>query len=162
MHIMNAQEEEEEEEEEMDKGDGPTSALLSPIVLLSCPAFACRFMQHLRSYLTSKADWCAGQAFAHSATVLYFLPPPLSKHSQGQKNNSHTGSSCLDKPLLARNAQHKKTLHIENLPVPHTKHNSHKHGTRTRCAGKILHAYLRTQNVQLHEQLKLGGDQNRK
>ena len=57
-------------------------------------------------------------------------PPPLSKHGQGQKNNGHTGSLCLDKPVLVHNMQHKKTLHIENLPVPHTKHNSHKHGTR--------------------------------
>ena len=56
-------------------------------------------------------------------------PPSLSKHGQGQKNNGHTGSSCLDKPVLACNVQHKKTLHTENPPVPHTKHNSH---TRTR------------------------------
>ena len=66
-------------------------------------------------------------------------PPPLSKHKQGQKDNGHTGSWCLDKPMLAHNTQHKKTLHMENLPVPHTKHNSHKHGTRTQCVGKILH-----------------------
>ena len=39
-------------------------------------------------------------------------PPPLSKHGQGQKNNGHTGSSCLDKPVLAPDAQHKKTRHI--------------------------------------------------
>ena len=66
-------------------------------------------------------------------------PPPPSKHGQGQKNNGHTGPPCLDKPVLARDVQHKKTLHIENLPVPHTKHITHKHGTRTRSVGKILH-----------------------
>ena len=55
-------------------------------------------------------------------------PPPLTKHSQGQKNNGHTGSSCLGKSVLACNCDTKKILHIENLPVPHTKHNSHKHG----------------------------------
>ena len=66
-------------------------------------------------------------------------PPPLSKHGQGQKNNGHTGFSCLDKPVLARGAQHKKTLQVENLLVPHTKHNSHKHGTRAQCVGKTLH-----------------------
>ena len=48
-------------------------------------------------------------------------PPPLSKNGHGQKNNGHTGSSCLDKPVLARDTQHKKTVHIENLPSPQTK-----------------------------------------
>ena len=43
-------------------------------------------------------------------------PPPLRKHGQGQKNNGRTGSPCLDKPVLARDAQHKETLHTENLP----------------------------------------------
>ena len=33
-------------------------------------------------------------------------PPPLRKHGQGQKNNGHTGSPCLGKPVLARDAQH--------------------------------------------------------
>ena len=64
-------------------------------------------------------------------------PPPLRKHGQGQKNNGDTGSPCLDKPVLARDAQHKETLHTENLPVPHTKHITHKHGTRTQRVGKI-------------------------
>ena len=50
-----------------------------------------------------------------------YPPPPLRKHGQGQKNNGHTGSPCLGKPVLARDAQHKETLHTENLPVPHTK-----------------------------------------
>ena len=63
----------------------------------------------------------------------------MAKHGHGQKNNGHTGSLCLDKPVLASNVQHKNTLHIENLPVPHTKHNYHKHGTRTQRVGKILH-----------------------
>ena len=62
-------------------------------------------------------------------------PPPLRKHGQGQKNNGHTGSPCLDKPVLSRDAQHKETLHTENLPVPHTKHITHQHGTRTQCVG---------------------------
>ena len=64
-------------------------------------------------------------------------PPPLRKHGQGQKNNGHSGSPCLDKPVLARDAQHKETLHTGNLPVPHTKHITHKHGTRTQRVGKI-------------------------
>ena len=29
--------------------------------------------------------------------VMVLPPPPLSKHGQGQKDNGHTGSSCLDK-----------------------------------------------------------------
>ena len=29
-------------------------------------------------------------------------PPPLRKHGQGQKNNGHTGSPCLHKPVLAQ------------------------------------------------------------
>ena len=62
-------------------------------------------------------------------------PPP--RWSKVSKTTSHTGSSCLDKPVLARDAQHKKTLQIEKLPVPHTKHNSHKHGTRTRSEAKF-------------------------
>ena len=33
-------------------------------------------------------------------------PPPLRKHGQGQKNNGHTESPCLGKPVLARDAQH--------------------------------------------------------
>ena len=66
-------------------------------------------------------------------------PPPLRKHGQGQKNNGHTGSPCLDKPVLARDVQHKETLHTGNLPVPHTKHITHKHGTRTQRVGKIQH-----------------------
>ena len=66
-------------------------------------------------------------------------PPPLRKHGQGQKNNGHTGSQCLDKPVLACDAQHKETLHTENLPIPHTKHITHKHGTRTQRVGKIQH-----------------------
>ena len=32
--------------------------------------------------------------------------PTLSKHGQGQKNNGHTRSLCLDKPVLVRDAQH--------------------------------------------------------
>ena len=76
-----------------------------------------------------------------SIFLLFFctLPPPLRKHGQGQKDNGHTGSPCLDKPVLARDAQHKETLHTENLPVPHTKHITHKHGTRTQRVGKIQH-----------------------
>ena len=68
-----------------------------------------------------------------------YPPPPLRKHGQGQKNNGHTGSPCLDKPVLVRDAQDKETLHTENLPVPHTKHITHKHGTRTQRVGKIQH-----------------------
>ena len=67
----------------------------------------------------------------------WYPPPPLRKRGQGQKNNGHTGSPCLDKPVLARDAQHKETLHTENLPVPHTKHITHKHGTRTQRVGKF-------------------------
>ena len=69
-------------------------------------------------------------------------PPPLRKHGQGQENNGHTGSLCLDKPVLARDAQHKETLHTETLPVPHTKHITHKHGTRTQRVGKIQHVLM--------------------
>ena len=83
--------------------------------------------------------WCDvyGKNDRTVCTLCNVYTPPLSKHGQGQKNNGHTGSSCLDKPMLARTAQHKKTPHIGNLHVPHTKHNSHKYGTR--CVGKILH-----------------------
>ena len=82
--------------------------------------------------------------------VMY--PPPLPKHGQGQKNNGHTGSPCLDKPVLARDAQHKETLHTENPPVPHTKHITHKHETRKQRVGRIQHgphvltAHQRVQN----------------
>ena len=87
-----------------------------------------------------------------SSVVSVLPPPPLRKDGQGQKNNGHTGSPCLDKPVLARNAQHKETLHTGNLPVPHTKHITHKHGTRTQRVGKIQHgphvltAYQRVRN----------------
>ena len=57
------------------------------------------------------AVWFLISAHGGAFVVDVLTPPPLRKHGQGQKNNGHTGSPCLDKPVLARDAQHKETLH---------------------------------------------------
>ena len=117
----------------------PAMDILHPISHEAAKTMGCVRMHTCVRACVHRCTWvcvCVGGC-AHA-----WVPPPppvLAKHDQGQNNNGHTGSSCLDKPVLARNAQHKKTLHIEKLPVPHTKDNSHKHGTKTRCAGKIMH-----------------------
>ena len=46
---------------------------------------------------------------------------------------------CSQYAYVARDTQHKETLHTENLHVPHTKHITHRHGTRTQRVGKIQH-----------------------
>ena len=74
----------------------------------------------------------------HHSTELGTLPPPLRKHGQGQKNNGHTGSPCVDKPVLARDAQHKETLHTEKLPVSHTKMAINKTRKRFQSALYVL------------------------
>ena len=43
-------------------------------------------------------------------------PPPLCKHQGSRENDGHTGSWCLDKAVLPRDARYQK-------PIPHTKHN---------------------------------------
>ena len=37
-------------------------------------------------------------------------PPSLRKHRQGQENDGHTGSWCLDKVVLARDARYQKDV----------------------------------------------------
>ena len=37
-------------------------------------------------------------------------PPPLRMHQQGQENDGHTGSWCLDKVVLAHSARHQKDI----------------------------------------------------
>ena len=89
------------------------------------------FVQHLhlqplytpraRSFVHQRLLCASGEATACGVNLYAdMVPPPVQQHGQSQKNNGHTGSSCLDKPVLACDAQHKKTLHIENLPVFHT------------------------------------------
>ena len=52
-------------------------------------------------------------------------PPPLRKHQESQESDGQTGSWCLDKGVLARNARYQKNACAENLPIPHPRHNSH-------------------------------------
>ena len=49
----------------------------------------------------------------------------MGKHQESQENDGQTGSWCLDKAVLARDARHQKNACPENLPIPHPKHNSH-------------------------------------
>ena len=55
-------------------------------------------------YAPADAQRCNRETAKHAHQGLKLLPtpPPLRKHGQGQKNNGHTGSWCLDKPGLAR------------------------------------------------------------
>ena len=54
-----------------------------------------------------------------------YPPPPLRKHQESQESDGQTGSWCLDKAVLARDARYQKNTCPENLPIPHPKHNSH-------------------------------------
>ena len=62
----------------------------------------------------------------HGRCTAHPPPHPLRKHLETQENDSHTGSWCLDKAVLPRNAQYQKRKRMyvtENLPIPHPNHN---------------------------------------
>ena len=48
-----------------------------------------------------------------------YPPPPLRKHQESQESDGQTGSWCLDKAVLARDAQYQKNTCPKNLPIPH-------------------------------------------
>ena len=52
-------------------------------------------------------------------------PPLLRKHQERQERDGQTGSWCLDKVVLARDARYQKNECPQTLPIPHPQHNSH-------------------------------------
>ena len=68
----------------------------------------------------STHTWACLSVYGASTT-----PPPLCKHQESQESDGQTGSWCLDKAVLASNAQYQKNACPKNLPIPHSRHNRH-------------------------------------
>ena len=64
-------------------------------------------------------------------------PPPLRKHTENQENDGQTGSQCLDKAVLAHNAQYQKNVCLRKPAHTSPSAQLSYQGTRTQCAGKF-------------------------
>ena len=59
-----------------------------------------------------KQGWCGSEQKngAKQVGVGQAPPPPLRKHQESKENDSHTGSWCLDKAILPRDARYQKNV----------------------------------------------------